>query len=269
VNGRHICLGLHATREAAAAACTDHPEFGRPLVPGVSWDLRSKKWRARINGKYVGSYATQEAAAAAIQVKGVSWDNTSGRWKARYEGKYLGVHATEAAAARACNDYVEHGVEPKLSRASTSQFKGVSWVGTGDTRTSHTSRSPVGVRPSCGQWMAQCKGVNLGFHATEVAAAHAFNIEAQRLGLPLNIIPPATDDGGFIAAAAAAAANAAAAAALEVPGPAAYAREHAGAGCKRAAQTTPAPPPTKTVRLDTSAWAVVVKEEEEEEEEEE
>ncbi len=75
-----------------------------------------------------------------MQVKGVSWDNTSGRWKARYEGKYRGVHATEAAAARACNDYVEHGVEPKLSRASTSQFKGVTW---------HKGR---------GKWMVTCQG---------------------------------------------------------------------------------------------------------------
>jgi hypothetical protein len=31
----------------------------------------------------------------------------------------------------------------------------------------------------------------LGRHATEEAAARAYNIEAERVGLPLNVIPPA------------------------------------------------------------------------------
>ena len=163
-------------------------------------------------------------------IKGVSWHKGRGMWKAQCNEKTLGCHATEEAAAQAYNDYIKAGVMPATHR-STSQFKGVTWV------------------KSCGNWAVQCKGKGLGRHATEVAAAQAYNIEAERLGLPLNVIPPAgdADDGGNTAAAAAALAL--------PPRPAAPAHAHAGAGCKRAAPTTPAPLQTKRVRLDTSAGA--------------
>jgi hypothetical protein len=98
----------------------------------------------------------------------------------------------------------------------------------------------------------QCKGKALGRHATEEVAAQAYNIEAERLGLPLNVIPPAVDtnDGNTVAAG-----NAVAPALVLPPRPAAPWSAHAGAGFKRAAPTTPAPPQTKKVRLDTSAGA--------------
>ena len=123
------------------------------------------------------------------------------------------------------------------------------------------------------RWQAYCKGKYLGQHATVEAAAQAYNIEAERLGVPLNVIPPAvdTDDGNNIAAAAPAptpAPAAAAAAASPAPAapaaptalalppyPAAPARAHAGAGSKRTAPTTPAPPPTKSMRPVISAGA--------------
>jgi hypothetical protein len=35
---------------------------------------------------------------------------------------------------------------------------------------------------SRGTWTARCKGKSLGQHATEEAAAQAYNIEAQRIG---------------------------------------------------------------------------------------
>ena len=81
----------------------------------------------------------------------------------------------------------------------------------------------------------------------------AYNVEAGRLGLPLNVIPPVaeTDDGNNTAAPAPAV-PVADAALVPPHGPAAPARAHAGASSKRAAPTTPAPPQNKTTRLDTS-----------------
>jgi hypothetical protein len=73
------------------------------------------------------------------------------------------------------------------------------------------------------KWKARCKGVYLGYHATEVEAAQAYNVEAARLGLTLNIIPPAGA---------------------------------AGAGPKRAAPKTPARQKNKQMKLaDTSSGA--------------
>jgi len=41
------------------------------------------------------------------------------------------------------------------------------------------------------KWKAKCRGTYLGMHASEVAAARAYNVEAGRVGRPLNIILPA------------------------------------------------------------------------------
>ena len=98
----------------------------------------------------------------------------NGGWRVQYKGKSLGSHATEEAAAQAYNSYVKDGVLPVKRRAvRASQFRGVHWV------------------KSRGIWRAQCRGKCLGSHATEVAAARAYNTEAERIGHDdLNIIPP-------------------------------------------------------------------------------
>ena len=100
-----------------------------------------------------------------------------------------------------------------------------------------------------GRWKAICKGRTIGgCHATEEAAAQAYNIEAERLGLPLNVIPPAGDavDGSNTVAPAAALARPR----LDAP---AHAR--AGPGPRRAASTSLASSRTKAMRLDTAAGA--------------
>jgi len=185
---------------------------------GVYWHSGRSKWVARVtvDGKRVllGCHATEEAAARAYdnyvkdgfnpvktgertsQFKGVSWDKRRGKWQARRRmGTSLGYHATEEAAAQAYSNYVKDGVDP-MRRDCTSQYKGVSWD------------------KGKGKWGARYKETWLGYHATEEAAARAYNIEAQRVGITtLNDIPPAddTDDG----------INTAAPAALAPPTPAA------------------------------------------------
>jgi len=251
-------LGTHATQEAAARVYADYVKDGIDPVrrqagtssksKGVTWIKRSGKWKAVCEGKALGHHATEEAAAQAYnsyvedgvvlvtqrgtsQFKGVTWDKSRGKWAAWCKGKRLGHHATEEAAARAYDDYVKNGVDP-VQRRGTSQFKGVSWY------------------KSSGKWVAICKGKRLGYHVTEEVAAQAYNIEAERLGLPLNVIPPAgdADDG-----------NAVAPAALALAGTAASAHTHAGAGSKRSkpasASTSTAPPQRKKKRLDASAAA--------------
>ena len=82
----------------------------------------------------------------------------NGKWTAKGTGKYLGSHATEAAAVQAYDNYVKDGVDPVTHRGPTSsQFKGVTW------------------KKSEGKWRAQCMGKCLGHHATEEAAARAYN----------------------------------------------------------------------------------------------
>jgi hypothetical protein len=80
---------------------------------------------------------------------------------------------------------------------------------------------------------------------------HSF--KAERLGLPLNVIPPAGDvsDVSNIAASAAASAST-----LARAGAAATVCAHAGAAPKRAASTSLAPPRTKAMRFHPSAGAV-------------
>ena len=171
-------------------------------LTGVSWVKGPGKWKASCKGKHLGLHATEEGAAAAYDkyvkdgvvpvkrptsshLKGVSWDKLAGKWRARSEGKHLGHHATEEAAVRACDQYVNHGVEHvkhpgtkalKVKREGTSEFQGVSWD-------KHR-----------GKWKASCSRKHFGYHATEEAAARAYNVEAQRIGrVDLNFVAPASD----------------------------------------------------------------------------
>jgi hypothetical protein len=174
-----------------------HGGQGSSQFKGVQWSKSRNNWDARSKGQYLGSHATEEEAAKAVddytkhgtvpeskerggwgssQFKGVTWQKSSNKWKAESAGQYLGFHATEEEAARAVDDYVMHGIVPE-SKASggwgSSQFKGVSW---------HKSKN---------KWQAQCGKKSLGRHAAEKDAARAYNVEAARLGLALNVIPPA------------------------------------------------------------------------------
>jgi hypothetical protein len=89
------------------------------------------------------------------------------------DGKHLGSHSKEEDAARACSKYLKDGIDPlKRREANTSQFKGVYW-NKGEMK-----------------WKAQCKRKYLGLHTAEVAAAQAYNVEAERVGCKLNVIPP-------------------------------------------------------------------------------
>jgi len=210
VDAKRVCLGYHATEEAAAQAIAKYVEDGVDPVKrldrtsqfkGVWWDKREGKWRATCKGISLGYHTTEEAAAQAYnnyvkdgvvpttlrgrtsQFTGVCWDKRSKKWEAKCKGKHLGYHATEEAAAQAITNYVEDGVVPVTRRDCTSRFTGVSWD------------------KICGKWRADCKGNHLGHHPTEQAAARACNIEAQRVGITdLNDIPPAdnADDGGNI-----------------------------------------------------------------------
>jgi hypothetical protein len=96
--------------------------------------------------------------------KGVCWGKRSGKWRAVFKGRSLGDHATEEAAARAYDNYVKDGVGPVSHPEGTSDIKGVSW------------------NKAFGKWTAQYKGKHLGRHATEEAAAQAYNIEGSALG---------------------------------------------------------------------------------------
>jgi len=198
-NGRY--LGLHATEEEAARAVDNYvkhgtvpePKTGSSRFKGATWNESHNKWRADSDGKYLGFHATEVAAAQAVddyakhgtvpgskasggwgssQFKGVSWNTSKSKWQARCnKGKSLGYHATEEEAARAVDDYVKHGTVPESTRSS--QFKGVCW------------------NKSKNKWQAQCGKKSLGRHAAEKDAARAYNVEAARLGLALNVIPPA------------------------------------------------------------------------------
>jgi hypothetical protein len=161
---------------------------GSSQYQGVTWNKSKNKWRARSKGQHLGYHATEEEAAQAVddyvehgtvpefktgssQFKGVSWDKSRNKWQAKSNGRYLGLHATEEEAARAVDDYVKHGTVPESTRFS--QFKGVCW------------------NKSKNKWQAQCGKKSLGRHAAEKDAARAYNVEAARLGLALNVIPPA------------------------------------------------------------------------------
>jgi hypothetical protein len=105
---------------------------------------------------------------------GVRWNTREHKWKVQCKDIYLGHHTTEESAARAYNKYLEDGIDPvKHREANTSQFRGVRW------------------NKQSSRWRATCEGRHLGYYTTEAAAAQAYNVEAERIGRPLNVIPPA------------------------------------------------------------------------------
>ena len=162
--------------------------------------------------------------------KGVNWDKTHNTWKARYNDTHLGNHATKEEAASAYSKFLEDGFDLVEHRAaSTSQFTGVSW---------EKARS---------RWKAQCKGKYLGYHTTE-EAAQAYNAEAELIGRPLNINPPAGAGAGLGAGGGAGPKRAA---------PKTPASSTTSKKAKRVAPTTPATPtPSKKLLLQhTSAGA--------------
>jgi len=168
---------------------------GSSWFTGVCWNKRSNKWQAECKGKHLGYHTTEEAAARAYnkylkdgvvpeptapgpagasQFKGVSWHTGSNKWKAQCKRTHLGLHATQEDAARACSKFLEDGIHPVAHReASTSRFTGVGW----NTRKN--------------KWQTRCRGKFLGNHLAEGEAARAYNVEAARVGLALNVIPPA------------------------------------------------------------------------------
>jgi hypothetical protein len=204
---------------------------GSSQFQGVSCCKRKSNWQAKCKGKRLGYHTTEEGAAhvystylkdgvvpkpaerrawCASQIKGVSWDKKSNKWRAACKGTKLGHHATEEEAVRAYSKYLNDGINPvKHREAFTSQYKGVYCDKHGN------------------KWKAECKQTLLGNHTTEEAAGRAYNIEAARLGVALNVIPPVGAAGVGAGAGA---------------GPGAGAG--GGAGPKRAAPKTPASPST-------------------------
>jgi len=224
---------------------------GSSRYAGVTWHKKSGKWIARCRGTYLGLHTTEKAAAreyskylkdnidnvklreaSTSQFTGVSWKQRSNKWAAKCKGKYLGLHTTEEAAARAYNMYLKDGSVPEPAERGgwgCSVLKGVYW----DNNSS--------------KWMAKCKGIYLGLHTSEEAAARAYNVEAERIGRPLNGIPPAATaaDGG-----AGPTKRAGAGAGTKRAPPKTTAAPTTGKTTKRAAPTAPvAPSSTKRMKL--------------------
>jgi len=256
-NGKH--LGLHTTEEAAARAYNKYlkdgsvPEKQRAAsssqFKGVSWSKRDNTWKAECKRTHLGYHNTEEGAARAYnkyledgidpvqhreaftsQFTGVCWNASKNKWKAKCKGKDLGHHASEEAAACAYNKYLNDGIDPVQHReaTNTSQFMGVIW------------------NKGMNKWQAHCKGKYLGLYATEEAAAQAYNVEAERLGRPLNVIPPV----GAAGAGAGAGPGAAGGAGPKRIAPKSPAAPTTSKKTKRASATTPAKPrPSKKMKL--------------------
>jgi hypothetical protein len=93
--------------------------------------------------------------------------------------------------------------------------------------------------------MVTCRGKYLGLHTTEKAVARACNVEAERVGRPLNVIPPARAVGTGAGAGPSAGAGPARAGACTAPK-----RAGAGADTKRTApNSSAAPSPSKKLKL--------------------
>ena len=217
---------------------------GTSQYKGVCRDKATSKWKATCEGNYLSVHTTEEAAARAYsnfikhggvpdpagqgksgtsQFKGVSWHKQSKKWAADCKGTRLGYHTTEGDAARAYSKFLEDGIDiVKHRAASTSQFTGVHWD------------------KSMNKWKVTFKHKYLGYHNKEEDAVRAYNVEAERLGIALNVIPSAgaadAGVGGGAGPKRAASKTAAALAAKKKP--------------KRAAPRTPAAPaPSKEMKL--------------------
>ena len=122
--------------------------------------------------------------------------------------------------------YLKDGINPVPHRAetNTSKFMGVYWE---KTR---------------GRWRAKCKGKALGYYTTEAAAAQAYNVEAERIGRPLNVvvIPPAGAAGAGAGPGASGGAGAGGSAAPKRAAPTTLAAPAPCKKKKRASPTTPA-----------------------------
>ena len=217
-----------------------HGGFSR--FTGVYWNKHKDKWQAKCKEKHLGHHTTEVAAARArskylkdgsvptrpvgsSQFKGVNWVKSHNIWKARCNGTNLGYHATEEDAARAYSKYLKDGIDIVTHRdASTSKFTGVCWV------------------KKDNRWRAKCKGKALGNHTTEEAAAHVYNVEAERVGRPLNVIPPArvAGDGAGTGAGAGAGADAGGGATSKRAAPKSKAAPAPSKKTKRAAPKPPA-----------------------------
>jgi hypothetical protein len=186
---RHGLAAAAAAATAAAEAATAAAVAAGELGEGSGCVLAG--------GSHVGS----------SRFKGVSWNKACSKWWAQCKGKYLGLHTTEEDAARACSKYLKDHIDPAKHRKAiiSSQFMGVSW------------------NKACSKWKTQCDGKYLGLHTTEKAAALAYNVEAKRVGRPLNVIPPTRAAGA---------------------GAGACAGSGVGAGLSRDALKTPATPAT-------------------------
>ena len=125
---------------------------------------------------------------------------------------------------RAYNKYLEDGIDPVKHRdaSNSSQFVGVSW------------------NRSKNKWRAKCKGIYLGLYTTEKTASRAYNVEAERVGRPLNVIPPV----GAAGAGAGAGGDAGGRACPKRTAPKTPAIAATGKKAKRAASKTPAAPVT-------------------------
>jgi len=166
--------------------------------PGGTRERAAKRRQERAAATAVATSAAAAAAAAAVaaatgefgerggcvlvggghagnsRFKGVYWNNASRKWGANCGGKYLGLHTMEEDAARACSKYLKDGIDPVTHRdARTSHLAGVHW------------------NKDCSIWKAVCNRKYLGLHTTETSAALAYNAEAERVGRPLNVVPPA------------------------------------------------------------------------------
>ena len=205
---------------------------------GVSWCKIRGKWKAACKGKHLGLHTTEEVAARAYntylkdsgapepttsQFKGVSWNKCNNRWVAHCKRTRLGLYNTEEDAARAYSKYLEDGIDPVQHRNATcSHFTGVVW---------DKDRS---------KWAAKCKGKRLGRFTTEESAARAYNVEAQRLGLALNIIKPVEGVGAVTVAGACTGPSAGGGASPKRAAPKTLAAPTTNKKTKRAAPTTPA-----------------------------
>ena len=99
------------------------------------------------------------------------------------------------------------------------------------------------------KWRATCKGKHLGGHTTPEDAARAYNVEAERVGRPLNVIQP-TGASGAGASARNTGVGAGGSAGTKRRAPKTPVTPAMSKRTQRAAPTTPAlPAPSKKMKL--------------------